>query len=76
MFMSSLVLLVIGLGIFVLAWNTKDEINRIAAMVAGTISLVWGFALAPLRFQLLVEFVLVLAAFFVCMRCLGCGLKR
>lgn len=29
-FMSSLLLLLIGLGIFTLAWNTQDEINRLA----------------------------------------------
>jgi membrane protein implicated in regulation of membrane protease activity len=74
--MGSLVLLLIGLGIFFLAFNTKDEIHRITAMVSGTISLVWGLALAPLAFQLVVEIVSVLAAFSVCMRCLGCGLKN
>ncbi|MEH2423496.1 MAG: hypothetical protein V7K48_22050 [Nostoc sp.] len=74
--MSSLVLLLIGLGIFFLALRTKDEIHHIAAMLAGTISLVWGFALAPLSFQLLFEIISVLAAFFVCMRCLGCGLNQ
>jgi hypothetical protein len=72
-FMVGIVLLIIGLGIFFLGLNTKDEINRIAALVAGVIALVWGFALSPLSFQLLVEIVSVLAAFLVCMRCLGCG---
>jgi hypothetical protein len=70
--MSSLVLLLIGLGTFFWAWKTQDEINRIGAMVAGTISLIWGFALAPVSFQLLFEIISVLAAFFLCMRCLGC----
>ncbi|MBG1239898.1 hypothetical protein F8R90_01195 [Nostoc sp. NZL] len=74
--MSSVVLLLIGLGTFFLAWKTKDEINRIAAMVAGTISLVWGFALAPVSFQLVFEIISVLAAFFVCMHCLGCDLNQ
>ncbi|BAY41709.1 hypothetical protein NIES2111_61050 (plasmid) [Nostoc sp. NIES-2111] len=71
--MSSLLLLLIGLGIFALAWNTQDEIHRITAMFSGTISLIWGLALAPLPFQLLIEIVSLLAAFSVCMRCLGCG---
>jgi hypothetical protein len=71
--MSSLLLLLIGLGIFTLAWNTQDEIHRITAMFSGTISLIWGLALAPLPFQLLIEIVSLLAAFSVCMRCLGCG---
>ncbi|WP_276751397.1 hypothetical protein [Chlorogloeopsis fritschii] len=73
MLISSLVLLLIGLGTFWLALSTKDEINRVAAVVAGTISLIWGFTLAPLQLQLLIEIVSVLATFFVCMRCLGCG---
>ncbi len=74
--MSSLVLLLIGLGTFFFALKTHEEVHRIAAMVTGTIFLVWGFALAPLSFQLLFEIISVLAAFFVCMRCLGCGLKQ
>ncbi len=74
--MTSLVLLLIGLGILFLAWKTQDEIHRIASMVAGTISLIWGFSLAPLSFQLLFEIISVLAAFSVCMRCLGCGFNR
>ncbi|MFW9259558.1 MULTISPECIES: hypothetical protein [Nostoc] len=74
--MSSLVLLLLGLGIFLFAWRSKDEIHRIAAMVTGTIALIWGFSLAPLSFQLVFEIISVVAAFFVCMRCLGCGLKQ
>ncbi|MDZ8189128.1 MAG: hypothetical protein RMX96_30335 [Nostoc sp. ChiSLP02] len=74
--MSSLVLLLVGLGILFLAWRAKDEIHRIATMVTGTISLIWGFSLAPLSFQLGFEIISVLAAFFVCMRCLGCGFNR
>ncbi|MEH1791093.1 MULTISPECIES: hypothetical protein [unclassified Nostoc] len=74
--MSSVVLLLIGLGTSFFAWRSKDEIHRIAAMLAGTISLVWGFSLAPVSFQLVFEIISVLAAFFVCMRCLGCGFNR
>ncbi|WP_445634070.1 Amino acid transporter [Nostoc sp. DSM 114161] len=74
--MGSLILLLIGLGILFLAWKAQDEIHRIATMVTGTISLIWGFSLAPLSFQLPFEIISVLAAFSVCMRCLGCGLKR
>jgi hypothetical protein len=73
--MNSLLLLLIGLGIFTLAWNTQDEINRITAMTSGAISLIWGLALAPLAFQLVIEIVSLLAAFSVCMRCLGCGVN-
>ncbi len=74
--MSSLILLLIGLGILFLVFNTKDEIHRITAMISGTILLIWSLALAPLSFQLLIEIVSVLAAFSVCMRCLGCGFNR
>jgi 4-hydroxybenzoate polyprenyltransferase len=74
--MSSLVLLLIGLGTFFFALRSKEEIHRIATMVTGTIFLIWGFALAPLPFQLAFEIISVLAAFFVCMRCLGCGLNQ
>lgn len=74
--MSSLVLLLIGLGILFLAWKSQDEIHRIATMISGTISLIWGFCLAPLSFQLPFEIISVFAAFFVCMRCLGCGFNR
>ena len=56
--------------------DKNDEINRIAAMVAGTISLVWGFALTLVSFQLVFEIISVLAAFFVCMRCLGCDFNQ
>ncbi|MFN6481518.1 MULTISPECIES: hypothetical protein [unclassified Nostoc] len=74
--MSSFVLLLVGLVTFLLAFNTKDEINRITAMISGTILLIWSLALAPLAFQLLIEIVSVLGAFSVCMRCLGCGFNR
>jgi hypothetical protein len=74
--MSSLILLLMGLGIFFLALKSQDEIHRITAMISGTILLIWGLALAPLAFQLVIEIVSVLAAFSVCMRCLDCSLNR
>ncbi|MBW4566345.1 MAG: hypothetical protein KME32_35895 [Mojavia pulchra JT2-VF2] len=74
--MSYLFLLLIGFVTFFLARNTQDEINRITAMISGSISLIWGLALAPLHFQLFIEIVSLLAAFSVCMRCLGCGFNR
>ncbi|MEH2109192.1 hypothetical protein [Nostoc sp.] len=74
--MSSFVLLLLGLGIFLFAWTSKDEIHRIAAMLTGIIALIWGFSLAPFSFQLVFEIISVVATFFVCMRCLGCGFNR
>jgi len=69
--MTGFVLLTIGIATLVLALRTKDEINRITVIVAGSIFLVWGYALIPMHFQLLAEIFSVLAAFSVCVRCLG-----
>jgi hypothetical protein len=74
--MTGLVLLAVGLGIFAMALSTKDDIYRIAIMVAGAIVLVWGFALAPLPFQLLVEISILVPISTICLRCLGCGSTR
>jgi hypothetical protein len=74
--MTGFVLLAVGLGTFAMALITKDEINRIAVMVAGAIFLVWGFALTPLPFQLLVEISILVPVSFICLRCLGCGSTR
>jgi hypothetical protein len=54
----------------------KDDINRIAVMVAGAILLEWGFALAPLPFQLLIEIAILVPVSSICLRCLGCGSTR
>jgi sulfite exporter TauE/SafE len=74
--MASFVLLAVGLGTFAMALSTKDDINRIAVMVAGAIFMVWGFALAPLPFQLLVEISILVPVSTICLRCLGCGSTR
>ncbi len=71
--MAGFVLLAVGLGTFAMALRTKDDINRLAVMVAGAIVLVWGFALAPLPFQLLVEIGILVQVSSICLRCLGCG---
>ncbi len=76
MHMASFVLLAVGLGTFAMALSTKDDINRIAVMVAGAIFMVWGFALAPLPFQLLVEISILVPVSTICLRCLGCGSTR
>ena len=74
--MAGFVLLAVGLGTFAMALRTKDDINRIAVMVAGAILLVWGFALAPLPFQLLIELAILVPVSTICLRCLGCGSTR
>jgi hypothetical protein len=76
MHMAGFVLLAVGLGTFAMVLSTKDDINRIAVMVAGAIFLVWGFALAPLPFQLLVEISILVPISIICLRCLGCGSTR
>ena len=73
---SSLIFLSLGLMTFGMALSTKEEVNRIATMVAGSILLVWGFSLTPLPFQLLVECSILVPVFCICMRCLGCGSTR
>ncbi|ARV59198.1 hypothetical protein BZZ01_11660 [Nostocales cyanobacterium HT-58-2] len=70
--MTGFVLLAIGIGNFLLALKTKDEIPRITAVVAGAIFLIWGYTLTPMHFQLVVEISSVIAAFSICMRCLDC----
>jgi len=74
--MTSLVFLVAGFGASLIALRTKDEVNRIAALIAGSIFLIWGFALTPQAFQILVEVAIIIPVFSICMRCLGCGLTR
>ncbi|MBD0346635.1 MAG: hypothetical protein ICV63_17775 [Coleofasciculus sp. Co-bin14] len=74
--MTGFVLLAVGLGTFAIALSTKDDIYRIAVMVAGAIVLVWGFALTPLPFQLLVEISILVPISTICLRCLGCGSTR
>ncbi len=71
--MAGFVLLAVGLGTFAMALSTKDDIFRIAVMVVGAIFLVWGFALAPLPFQLLLEISILVPISYICLRCLGCG---
>jgi len=65
-----LIFLLSGLGIVWLGLKTDEEIIRIAAAIAGSILLIWGFALTPMHFQLVAEIISILAVFSVCVRCL------
>lgn len=67
-----LILLAIGLGLIWVGLRAKEEVLRITAVVSGAIFLIWGFALAPLQFQLLIAALVVVAVFATCMRCLEC----
>ena len=66
-----LILLAAGLGIIWLGLKTKDEVYRLAATVSGAVCLIWGFALTPLPFQLLIGLLVVVAVFPICVRCLN-----
>ncbi|MBE9177940.1 hypothetical protein IQ268_04995 [Oculatella sp. LEGE 06141] len=68
--MGYLLFLALGLGIVWFGWQTKEEVLRLAAAISGAIFLIWGFAITPLPFQLLVEVLAVIAVFSVCVRCL------
>jgi hypothetical protein len=45
--MAGFVLLAVGLGTFAMALRTKDDINRIAVMVAGAIFRCLGICASP-----------------------------
>lgn len=68
--MMYLFLLGIGLGIVLFGLKTKDEVYRLSSVVAGALFFVCGFALTPMHFQMLVELLLIVPLFFVCVRCL------
>jgi hypothetical protein len=70
--MTFLIFLFIGASILWLGGKATDDIPLIAASLSGLIMLIWGFAMAPLPFQLLVEVGLVGAAFSMCVRCCNC----
>ena len=69
--MIYLLLLTTGLGIIWVGIKTQEDVYRLAAAVTGAICLVWGFALTPVPFQLLVEVLLVISTFSICVRCWG-----
>ncbi|PSB13303.1 hypothetical protein C7B61_09520 [filamentous cyanobacterium CCP1] len=70
--MAFLVWLAIGLGMIWLSRKTKEDIPVIATAVSGAISLIWGFAIAPLPFQMAIEIVGILAIFVSCMGYCDC----
>lgn len=62
-------LLLLGFSSIWFGLKTKDEIHRMTAAILGCIFLVWGFALAPVQFQVLIETLMIIAVFSVCVRC-------
>jgi hypothetical protein len=75
--MTYLLLLASGVVCLSIGWTTSEEIYRIAALVAGALFCLWGTAIAPPILQILLEILLVIAVFSICIRCLEKGtLKR
>ncbi|MGF1478926.1 MAG: hypothetical protein ACFB4I_05485 [Cyanophyceae cyanobacterium] len=67
--MFYLLLLTTGVGIIWIGLQIKEEVFRLTAAVIGTVVLVWGFFWTPAPLQLLVEVLLVLSVFSICVRC-------
>ncbi|WP_346289869.1 hypothetical protein [Sphaerothrix gracilis] len=68
--MTYLILLALGFSLLMVSIRLKDEVFVIAATLTGLALLVWGFALTPSSLQLVVESLLVVVAFPVCIRCI------
>ncbi|NJR60134.1 MAG: hypothetical protein HC769_15630 [Cyanobacteria bacterium CRU_2_1] len=60
--MAFLVFLAIGLGMIGMSQKASDDVSMVAGITIGILLMVWGFAIAPLPFQLAVEIFAVLAA--------------
>lgn len=70
--MTYLILLAIGFGTIGLSRRATDDIPVIGAVSMGAICLIWGFAIAPLPFQMTIEILAVIAIFFSCMGFCNC----
>jgi amino acid transporter len=70
--MAFLVFLAIGFGMIWLSRKTKEDVPVIATAAGGAIALIWGFAIAPLPFQMAIEILGVLAIFLSCMGYCDC----
>jgi hypothetical protein len=73
--MAFLVFLAIGLVMIGLSRKTKEDIPVIATAVGGAVCLIWGFAIAPLSFQMAIEIVGIVAIFLSCMGYCDCPSK-
>lgn len=70
--MTYLIFLAIGFGTMWLSRRANDDIPVIGTALSGAICLIWGFAIAPLPFQMAIEILAVIAIFFSCMRFCNC----
>ena len=70
--MAYLLLLIAGLVIIFVGVIVKEEVYRLSAAITGAFTLVWGFALTPTPFQILVEVIIFASVFSICVRCWEC----
>ena len=70
MSVTYLVLLAVGLVVIWFGLKTKDDVLMIGSAFTGALLLIWGFALTPSELQLIVEVLIVVAVFPICLKCL------
>jgi hypothetical protein len=70
MSVTYLVLLAVGLVVIWFGLKTKDDVLMIGSAITGALLLIWGFALTPFQLQLIVEILIVVAVFPICLKCL------
>jgi hypothetical protein len=70
--MTYLFILISGLIIIFVGMIVKEEVYRLSAAITGAFTLAWGFALTPTPFQILVEVIIFLSVFSICVRCWEC----
>ncbi|PPS43995.1 hypothetical protein [Chroococcidiopsis sp. TS-821] len=68
--LTHLVFLTLGMGLVWVSVKVKNDVYRLAIAISGAISIVWGFALTPLQFQLPIEALVLILLFPLCLRCL------
>jgi len=70
MSVTYLVLLAVGLVVIWFGLKIKDDVLMIGSAITGALLLIWGFALTPSQLQLIVEILIVVAIFPICLKCL------
>jgi uncharacterized membrane protein YhaH (DUF805 family) len=71
--MAYLLFLIAGLVIIFVGLIVKEEVYRLSAAITGAFTLAWGFALTPTPFQILVEVIIFVSVFSICVRCWECS---
>ena len=70
--MNYILILVIGLAFIAIGLKIQEEVYRLSGAFIGSIILIWGFALTPAAFQVIVEVGIILSVFSICVRCWEC----